>query len=101
VSQLPVDVRGALRLFAFYLGNGTLEIDLLDDLGDYRPALMEFGSTLEMIFAIYSNVLDIAPDGTVTNMGKASYRAAQYIRKHLNASYVVEPPFEPWETELH
>ncbi|MBP0462135.1 DUF7677 family protein [Streptomyces montanisoli] len=40
MGHLPVDVRASLRLFAFYLANGTIDVDLLDGF-DYRPALCQ------------------------------------------------------------
>jgi hypothetical protein len=99
VAHLPEDVRSALRFFAFYLGNGTLELDLLDGI-DYRTELMTFGSDLERVFAIFANVLDVDDQGRVTNEGDAIYRAAQWIRRRCDPTYVVDPPFEEWETEL-
>jgi hypothetical protein len=100
VEQLPVDVRASLRFFAFYLANGTVDVDLLDGI-DYRPALFEFGSALEQVFAIYGNVLRVDESGHVLNDGEAQQRAAQWIRGYCDPEYVVEPPFQPWETELH
>lgn len=93
-------MRASFRLFAFYLANGTVDVDLLDGI-DYRPALFQFGSSLEQVFAIYCNVLQVDTKGTVLNEGDAQYRAAQWIRAHCDQSYRAEPPFETWETELH
>jgi hypothetical protein len=98
MSQLPEDVRSACR-YLFFIANGTLAVELLDGI-DYRSALMEFGSPLEQAFAIFMNVLDVRPDGEVRNAGDATYRAAQYVRQYCDPSYIVEPPFERWETEL-
>lgn len=100
VTHLPTDVRAALRLFSFYLGNGTLDVDLLDGI-DYRAHLLTFGSDLEMVFAIFSNVLEVDDHGQTLNDGDAQYRAAQWIRRRCDPGYQVEPPFEAWETELH
>ncbi|WEH35505.1 hypothetical protein PZB75_20405 [Streptomyces sp. AM 4-1-1] len=50
MGHLSVDVRASLRLFAFYLANGTIDVDLLDGF-DYRPAPFQFGSPLEQAFA--------------------------------------------------
>jgi hypothetical protein len=99
-GHLPVDVRASLRFFAFFLANGTLDVDLLDGI-DYRPALFTFGSALEQIFAIYGNVLEVDESGHVVNEGEAMYRAAQWVRRYCDPSYRVEPPFQAWETELH
>ncbi|NEA38550.1 hypothetical protein [Streptomyces sp. SID11385] len=100
MGHLPVDVRASFRFFAFFLANGTIDVDLLDDI-DYRPSLFEFGSPLEQVFAIYCNVLEIGADGEVLNDGDAQYRAAQWIRRYCDPTYQVEPPFQAWETELH
>lgn len=100
VDHLPVDVRAALRLFAFYIANGTLDEDLMEGI-DYRPQLMAFGSSLEQVFAIFANVLEVDESGEVLNQGDAQFRAAQWVRLHCDPTYQVVPPFEPWETELH
>ncbi|MFF2847528.1 hypothetical protein ACFVT5_14540 [Streptomyces sp. NPDC058001] len=100
MGHLSVDVRASLRLFAFYLANGTIDVDLLDGF-DYRPTLFQFGSPLEQVFAIYGNVLQVDTNGEVLNDGDAQYRAAQWIRSCCDPTYEVEPPFQSWETELH
>ncbi|WP_455357378.1 DUF7677 family protein [Streptomyces sp. SYSU K217416] len=99
MTHLPTDVRASLRFFAFYLRNGTLDIDLLDGF-DYWSEL-QFGSDLEMVFAIFTNVLEVDEHGQTLNDGDAQYRAAQWVRRRCDPSYQVEPPFEAWETELH
>ena len=99
MTRLPVDVRASLRFFAFFLANGTIDADLLEGI-DYRPALMQHGSALEMVFTIFTNILETDEEGRVTNAGHAQERAAQWIRLYCDPSYHVEPPFEPWETEL-
>jgi hypothetical protein len=100
MAHLSTDVRAALRFFAFYLGNGTVDVDLLEGI-DYRAHLLEYGSDLEMVFAIFANVLQVDDDGQTTDDGDAQYRAAQWIRHRCDPSYTVDPPFEAWETELH
>ena len=55
MAHLPVDARAAIRLFAFYLANGTLDLDLLDFNGvDYRAALMASASAFEQVFAVFT-----------------------------------------------
>jgi hypothetical protein len=100
VVKLSEDVRGFLRLFAFFLANGTVDWELLGEGYDYS-SLFENPSDLERVFAIWSNVLELDDEGTVLNPKDAQHRAAQYIRRFVDPSYVVEPPFEPWELELH
>ena len=102
MSRTPVGVRSAIRFFAFYLANGTLAPDVLGAVDDYRPNLVEFGSELEMAFTIFMNVLELdEQSGSPVNEALAQRRAAQWIRRYCDEGYTVEPPFEPWETELH
>ncbi|MER5257896.1 hypothetical protein [Streptomyces sp. NPDC002855] len=100
MEHLSADLRASLRLFAFYLANGTIDVELLDEV-DYRSTVFHSGSSLEQVFAIYGNVLRVDVDAMVLNDGDAQYRVAQWIRACCDPSYRVEPPFEAWETELH
>ncbi|WP_030443753.1 DUF7677 family protein [Actinoplanes subtropicus] len=99
MAHLPEDVRSAFRLFAFYLAEGTLDLELLDGF-DYRLAVMAYGSALEMVLAIFANVLDVNEAGEVTNYAEAQYRAAQWIRRLCDDQYQPDPPFAAWEVEL-
>lgn len=100
MPKLSTDVRECLRFFAFYLGNGTVDMELLGDGWDY-DALFRNSSDLERVFAIWSNVLEISEEGEVLNCWEAKRRAAQYIRRFMDPTYIVEPPLEEWELELH
>lgn len=92
MSHLPLEFRAKLRLFAFWLGNGTLDQELLPGGRDYLdPADPGLGSMLEMTFAIFTNVIDIDEHGKVTNASQAKQRAAQYIRSYCDPSYDVQP----------
>ncbi|MGW4945848.1 DUF7677 family protein [Actinoplanes sp. NPDC004185] len=99
MAQLPENVRSALRFFAFYLAEGTLVMDLLEDI-DYRSVFLTYGSGLEQVFAVFANVLDVDESGLVTNYPDAEYRAAQWIRSACDSNYEVSPPFADWELEL-
>ena len=100
-TRLSHSLRAELRLFAFYLANGTIDDDVLDvDETDYLHLLLE-PSKLEMIFAIFANVLELDETGTVLNAPVAMRRAAQYIRECVDDDYTVDPPWRPWEVELH
>ena len=100
MAQLSTDVRAHIRLFAFLLGNRTLALDVLDGWDYLDPSDPGHGSMLELTFAIFTNVLDIQADGTVTSAAHATHRAAQYLRSYCDPSCTVEPPFEEWEIEL-
>lgn len=99
MAKLSEEVRAHLRLFAFYLANGTLCLDVLDGF-DYS-SLLQWGSSLEQVVAIWSNVLEVDESGSVLNEDEAARRAAQYIRSMVDPNYIVEPPFQAWEIELH
>ena len=58
-------------------------------------------TAIEIAYAIYINVLELDEHGTVLNAKYAEKRATQFIRSHCDPGYVVEPPFEEWETMLH
>ena len=100
MPKMTKDLRADLRLFAFYLANGTIDCELLPPGTDYSAVLQE-PSALEQVFAIWGNVLDMDADGRPTNAGAAQRRAAQYVRSFIKPGYVVQPPFEEWELELH
>jgi hypothetical protein len=100
--KLSERLRTELRLFAYYLANGTVGAgrgDILPIDFDYSDVLQQ-ASALEMIFAIWSNVLDLDDDGKPVNADYARTRAAQWIRQYCDRDYEVNPPFEEWETEL-
>jgi hypothetical protein len=99
MARLSEDVRARLRLFAFLLVNGTLQVEGLPWV-DYRMVLLE-PSMVEQVFAIWSNVLEVNSDGRAWNDHAASQRAAQYIRGQADRSYVIDPPLEQWEIELY
>jgi hypothetical protein len=98
--KINVTVRAELRLFAFFLANRTLDAECLSASIDYSSIFNE-ASSLEQVFAIWANVIEIDEDGVVRNAGNAARRAAQYIRSYVDSSFIVEPPFEEWELALH
>lgn len=103
MAKLSKEVRAELRFFAFYLSNGSLSSfcpDILADDFDYDRLLCE-PSLLEGVFAVWGNTLELDEEGRVVNSGHVFRRVAQYIRKEFDRTFKVEPPFEPWETELH
>jgi hypothetical protein len=58
-------------------------------------------SALEATYAIFVNVLETDETGKVLNAKAAEHRAAQWIRSYIDQGYVVDPPFEDWETHLY
>ena len=86
-------------MFSFWMANRTLGLPVLEGV-DYSCTFVE-PSAMEQAYAIYCNVLELDDEGTVLNDRAAQQRAAQYIRQYCDPSYVVTPPFEDWEVELH
>jgi hypothetical protein len=83
--------------------NGTLQKDAVLSDVDYRIIVADAGdaSAVEQAVTIFLNVLTTDDEGLATNAHHAEFRAAQYIRSYIEPSYVVDPPFEAWETERH
>src|ERR1700732_1704254 len=100
MTRLSDSFCGALRTFSFWFANGTLGQPILDGI-EYSTLLSTDASGLEMVYAIFANVIEMDDDGTVLNAKYAEKRAAQWIRKYLDQTYEVAPPFEDWETTLH
>jgi hypothetical protein len=100
MAKLSQSLRGSLRLFAFYLANGTIDWDILGDEWDYAGIFSE-PSELEQVFAIWGNLVEVDEHGQLSDDQYAQRRAAQYIRHFIDPTYVVDPPFEARELELH
>lgn len=95
--KLSKSFSGALRTFAYFMASGShYYINHLDYLALYG----EEPSVIEQVFAIYANVIELDEHGEVINGRYAQERACQYIRYYLEEGYVVEPPYEDWETSL-
>jgi hypothetical protein len=100
-QRLSEELIVTIRVFSFFLGNGTIDLDVLPFEGDdYRSHIVQYGSELEQIYTIFLRNLRIDADGKVENADYAQKRAAQWIRRYIDRSYVVEPPFTAEEVEL-
>lgn len=88
----------ALRTFAYFMASGTQHT--LRGI-NYLELYGEDPSAIEQVFAIYANVLELDEQGSVLNAKYAEKRATDYILQYLNPDYVVTPPYESWEVELH
>ena len=66
VQKLSTSFSGALRLFSFWVANGTLGYQILNGI-DYRPVLMKEPSALEQLYAIFANVIELDDAGIVQN----------------------------------
>jgi len=89
---------GAIRSFAYFMSSGTHRY--LQDT-DYLKLYGEEPSSIEMAYAIFTNVLEMDNQGNVLNFDFADKRATDYLRAYLIPEFNVEPPFEDWETTLY
>ncbi|MBF4209475.1 MULTISPECIES: hypothetical protein [Pseudomonas] len=98
MEKLSNDFSGALRTFAYFMASGThymlKNVEYLDIYGS-EP------SAIEMVFAIFANVIEMDNEGNVLNFTHAQRRATDYLRSYCDPSFKVTPPFEDWETELY
>jgi hypothetical protein len=96
--KLSHDFSGALRTFAYFMASGTHY--MLEDV-EYLDLYGTEPSAIEMVFAIFANVLEVDDEGRVLNFTHAQRRATDYLKSYCNPSFKVEPTLEDWETELY
>lgn len=96
--KLSSSFNGALRTFAYFMASGSHY--MLEDV-EYLSLYGSDPSAIEQAFAIYLNVIELDENGQVLNAKYAEKRATDYIKWYCVNDYVVEPPFEDWERELH
>lgn len=96
--KLSNSFSGALRTFAYFMASGSHY--MLKDV-EYLDLYGSDPSAIEQAFAIYVNVIEVDANGQVLNAKYAEKRATDYIKSYCIKDYVVEPPFEGWERELH
>ncbi|MDF1745983.1 MAG: hypothetical protein P1V19_19950 [Gimesia sp.] len=89
---------GALRTFSYFMASGTHY--MLEDV-DYLDLYGEEPSAIEMVFAIFANVLELDENGEVLNFTYAQKRATDYLKSYCDPGYEVSPPYEEWETALY
>lgn len=98
MKKLSNDFSGALRTFAYFMASGShsmlKHVEYLDLYGS-EP------SAIEMVFAIFANVIEMDSEGNVLNFTYAQTRATDYLRSYCDPSFDVTPPLEDWETKLH
>lgn len=68
---------------------------------DYLDLYGTQPSEIEQVYAIFINVLEVDNEGTVLNAHYAQKRATDFLRAYYDPNFIVEPPYELWETELY
>ena len=96
--RLSSDFSGALRTFAYFMASGTHY--MLEDV-DYLDLYGEDPGAIEMVFAIFANVLELDENGQVLNFTHAQKRATDYSKSYCVPGYTVSPALEEWETSLY
>jgi hypothetical protein len=96
--KISNDFSGALRTFAYFMASGTHY--MLKDV-DYLKLYGSEPSAIEMVFAIFANVIELNEDGSILNFTYAQKRATDYLRFYCDLSFQVSPPYEDWELELY
>jgi len=96
--KLSSDFSGTLRTFAYFMSSGTQYT--LEGV-DYLSLYGQDPSAIEMVYAIFANVLELDENGRVLNAHYAQKRATDYLRAYCDPSFTVDPPYADWETELH
>ncbi len=96
--KLSNDFSGALRTFAYFMSSGTHH--MLDGV-TYLDLYGNDPSAIEIVYAIFANVIELDDYGNVTNFSYAQKRATDYLRSYCDPSFKVFPPFEDWEMELY
>ncbi|MDT0595759.1 DUF7677 family protein [Glaciecola petra] len=96
--KLSNDFSGALRIFAYFMSSGRH--NMLEGI-NYLELYGSEPSAIEMVFAIFVNVLELDEDGNVTNFKYAQKRATDYLRSYCDRDFEVNPPYEDWEITLY
>lgn len=98
MKKLSNSFSGCLRTFAYFMASGT-HYNLKDI--DYLSLYGEEPSVIEMVFAIYANVLELDDEGNVLNNAYAQKRATDFLKQYCLENFKVEPEYEDWEITLH
>ena len=84
--KLNHSVSGAVRLFSYWIGNGTVGYPLLEGI-DYFSGFKESPSLLKTVYAIFMNNLELDENGGVLNAKYAEHRAGEYIKQWCVKDY--------------
>lgn len=93
--------RDVIVRFTRDFGLRKLLTEPLQDLEeDYAEGIIDYGSGLEMLLALFCNVLRMDHGYYVINEAWARHRASQYIRAYCDEQYTIKPALKSWETTL-
>lgn len=93
--------RSAIVRFMLDLGCRVLDTEPLRGWKEgYTEDVLDYGNSMEMLTAIYCNVLRMDKNYNIINESWARHRTSQYIRLFIDESYESKPPLKEWETML-
>lgn len=99
-TRLSTGTSGALRTFAGWVARGSVGHPLLEGI-DYWDVLASEPSEMEVVFAIFANVLELDDAGEPVNARYAEHRAAVHLYRYCTGRLPDgEPELESWECEL-
>jgi hypothetical protein len=100
-SHLSPGASGAIRRFAGWVARGSVGDPMLEDI-NYRDALRESPSQMEICFAIFANVLELDDRGDPVNEKYAERRAATWLHQYCTGQLPPgEADLQPWECQLY
>ncbi|MBE1605696.1 DUF7677 family protein [Actinopolymorpha pittospori] len=99
-TQVSHGASGAIRRFAGWVGRGSVGYPLFDqykpqgrsDVDGYWETLSSEASSLETLFAVFVNNLELDEEGEPTNEKYAERRAATFLFSYMTGEL---PPGEP------
>ena len=91
------DFSGALRTFARFIVDGS---HYMMNGYEYLDVFRDEGTSTEIVFAIFANVIEMDEAGTVLNFTYAQKRATDYLKNYIDPSYKISPPLQVWESEV-
>ena len=100
-THLSPGTSGALRTFAGWVARGSVGYPMLEGI-DYWEVLRDNPSEMEIIFAIFANVLELDDQGMPVNARQAEERAAAELYRFCTGRPPQGgPEIEGWEVELY
>ncbi len=92
---------GALRRFAGRVARGSVGGPLLDGI-EYWDDLRDSPSQMEILFAVFGNVLEVDDAGEPVNERHAERRAALWLHQYCTGRLPEGvPPLADWEVALY
>lgn len=99
-SSIGPGASGAIRRFAGMVARGSVGHPMLEGI-DYWDDLRDSPSQMEILFAIFANVLVLDAQGRPVNEKEAERRAASWLYRYCTGKQAPgQPELEGWEVEL-